>query len=126
MERSLDTLVALVGILKAGGAYLSLEPTYPPRRLEFMLEDARVTVIVTTDELAPIFSEFQGRLVLLERDAPAISAEKTDTPLADVTASHLAYVTYTSGSTGTPKGVEIPPPGSKSSGAGRRLREAQP
>jgi amino acid adenylation domain-containing protein len=108
VSRSLDTLVALLGILKAGGAYLSLEPTYPQRRLVFMLEDAKVPVIVTTGELAATFPGFRGRLVLLDRDAGTISGETTAAPISGVTASHLAYITYTSGSTGTPKGVEIP------------------
>jgi amino acid adenylation domain-containing protein len=108
MERSLDVLVSLLGILKAGGAYLSLEPTFPQRRLAFMLEDAKVPVIVTTAKFATSFPGFEGRLVLLDREAEAIARETTIAPQCSVSALHLAYVTYTSGSTGVPKGVEIP------------------
>ena len=46
-ERSLEMVVGLLGILKAGGAYLPLDPDYPKERLAFMLEDARVSVLLT-------------------------------------------------------------------------------
>ena len=46
MERSLDLVVAMLGILKAGGAYVPLDPSYPRERLEFMLVDTRMRVLV--------------------------------------------------------------------------------
>ncbi|MBW4496132.1 MAG: AMP-binding protein [Oscillatoria princeps RMCB-10] len=46
-ERSLEMVVGILGILKAGGAYVPLDPEYPQERLAFMLEDARVPVLLS-------------------------------------------------------------------------------
>ena len=48
LERSLETLVALLGVLKAGGVYLPLETAYPRERIAFILNDAQVPLLVTT------------------------------------------------------------------------------
>src|SRR5258705_7148604 len=37
LERSLETIVGLLGILKAGGAYVPLDPSYPDERLSFLI-----------------------------------------------------------------------------------------
>ena len=41
-------VTGLLGILKAGGAYLPLDPSYPPERVAFMLQDAGAAVVLTT------------------------------------------------------------------------------
>lgn len=107
MERSSAMVAGLLGILKAGGAYVPLDPTYPPERLQFMLEDAQVSVLLTqqrwTDQLG-----HGVKVVCLERDWEAIAQESEENPVNRTTADNLAYVVYTSGSTGTPKGVAVP------------------
>ncbi len=62
MERSLELAVGLLGILKAGGAYVPLDPTYPQERIAFMIEDAQVSVLLTTQEqrTKPVLSEVEG------------------------------------------------------------------
>ncbi len=47
LTRSVGMVAALLGVMKAGGAYVPLDPAYPAERLAFMLEDARVPVLVT-------------------------------------------------------------------------------
>lgn len=102
-DRSVALVVGMVGILKAGGVYVPLDPTYPPDRLAWMVEDAGVVAIVGAAE------EARARFPKL----PAIDPEQVTLPtevLPPVTraASDPSYVIYTSGSTGTPKGVVVP------------------
>ena len=49
LERSLEMVVAMLGILKAGGAYVPLDPSYPAARLAFMLEDAKVSLLIAQE-----------------------------------------------------------------------------
>ena len=67
VERSLEMVVGILGILKAGGAYLPLDPTYPPERLAFMLEDAAVPVLLTQAHLLDNLPPTQAHLLCLDR-----------------------------------------------------------
>ncbi|MEO6165513.1 MAG: amino acid adenylation domain-containing protein [Candidatus Binatia bacterium] len=108
MERSIEMVIAVLAILKAGGAYLPLDPGYPKERLDFMLQDATVGVILTQQRLLGRLPEFSGVLFCLDED-PDFIATQSDKNLAPrENSENLAYVIYTSGSTGTPKGVSIP------------------
>lgn len=107
VERSLAMLVGLLGILKAGGAYLPLDPTYPKDRVAYMLQDARVPVLLTQQSLLKDLPASQAHVLCLDRDWPMIARESTDAPGVTVTPDALAYVIYTSGSTGRPKGVMV-------------------
>jgi amino acid adenylation domain-containing protein len=100
-------MVGLLGILKAGGAYVPLDPQYPKERLAFMLEDAKVGVLVTQEGLLEKLPQSQGGVVSLDGDWGEISQESGENPGGEVNGENLAYVIYTSGSTGLPKGVAV-------------------
>ncbi len=107
VERSLEMLVGLLGILKAGGAYVPLDPEYPQERLQFMLEDAQLSVLLTQQHLLEKLPEYQVQLVCLDTGWQSI-AQSSDADLVNsISSENLAYVIYTSGSTGQPKGVMI-------------------
>jgi natural product biosynthesis luciferase-like monooxygenase protein len=100
-------MVGLRAILKAGGAYVPLDPTYPADRLHYMLEDARVSVVVSKTRLAASISKSQTQVVCLDSGWEAIAKESEQNLDSAVTSDNLAYVIYTSGSTGKPKGVMV-------------------
>src|SRR5438128_175404 len=107
VERSLEMAVGILGILKSGAAYLPLDPDYPKERLAFMLADARPSIVLTTSGLAQQLSEADSRIVLLDKDQPAIARCSAGNLSGVPQPGDLAYVIYTSGSTGKPKGVMI-------------------
>jgi amino acid adenylation domain-containing protein len=102
-DRSPALMVAMLGILKAGGAYLPLDPSFPRDRVEFMLADSEVTVVVTEPEFAGDFAGLDVTLMVVDDEL----GELDDAPASGATAETLAYLMYTSGSTGQPKGVPI-------------------
>ncbi|MCP3059808.1 non-ribosomal peptide synthase/polyketide synthase [Myxococcus sp. K38C18041901] len=104
-ERSLELVVSLLGVLKAGAAYVPLDPSYPRERLEYMLEDAAPTVLLTQQHLLPSLPGRVPTRVCLDADAEALRRERTETPPVEVEGDGLAYIIYTSGSTGRPKGA---------------------
>ena len=93
-ERSVDVVVGVLGILKAGGAYVPLDPAYPRERVEFMLEDSGVGVVVTEPGFAADFGVAGVELVYLD------GGEASSGPVSGVGPESLAYVIYTSGSNG--------------------------
>ena len=110
LPRSMNVYVALLGILKSGGAYVPLDAEYPADRVAYILNDCGIEIVITTTDCANRLGDFQGIVVLIDRDWPEISLSPTTRlPTAGVQTlpNHLCYVIYTSGSTGKPKGVQI-------------------
>ena len=105
VERSLVTVVGLLGILKAGGAFVPLDPEYPKERLAFKLEDAGSPVLLTQAHLTASLPALHSRIVRLDADWPLIAERSADYVASFARAEHLAYMIYTSGSTGRPKGA---------------------
>lgn len=105
MERSTELVVSLLAVLKAGGAYLPLDPGYPPSRLEFMLEDADVPVLLTQRDLLSWLPVGRAVVLCASELAEELQREPVEAPPVEVAGEDLAYVIYTSGSTGRPKGV---------------------
>ena len=107
LQRSLDMIIGILGILKAGGAYVPLDPNYPSNRLQFLIEDASIDILLSQKSLLNQLPSKIATILCLDRANPIGEQQKTNT-LSKVNSSNLAYVIYTSGSTGKPKGVEIP------------------
>lgn len=109
MERSMDMVIAIWAILKAGAAYLPLNPELPENRLNFMIEDASVRIVLSNNLTAKNFN-LNSKLVCLNdsevsTELATYSIENLD--IFNITPENLAYVIYTSGSTGKPKGVMV-------------------
>ncbi|MGY1923085.1 AMP-binding protein, partial [Pseudomonas tolaasii] len=97
-------VVGLLAILKAGGAYVPFDPEYPQERLQYMIEDSGIGLLLTQQALVSQLPVPQGlqTLVLDQLDSTGFSSEN---PAVPVSRENLAYVIYTSGSTGKPKGA---------------------
>jgi amino acid adenylation domain-containing protein len=105
VERSMEMVIGMLAILKAGGAYVPMDPGYPTLRLQAMVEDASISILITQNSLAERFAGCQIEILRADSDWPAIATEDRHEPIAPVSPDNLAYVIYTSGSTGKPKGV---------------------
>ncbi len=106
VERSVEMIVALLGILKAGGAFMPLDPSYPQERIEFMVADAGLSILLTQEHLRDRIPTRPGFTSLcLDGDWLSIAKLSHENPEVPVAPENLAYAIYTSGSTGQPKGV---------------------
>ena len=103
-DRSFAMVVAMMGILKAGGAYLPLDQRYPSARLEWMMQDLGVTLLVTQ---AALSGALQGPDTIIVVDPEIEPGTPGRNPEVSLHSDNLAYVIYTSGSTGVPKGVLV-------------------
>ncbi|MDG2659088.1 AMP-binding protein, partial [Vibrio parahaemolyticus] len=101
---SFDLLIGMLGILKAGGAYVPIDPQYPDSRIEYMLKDSAVPLLLTQSVLKERIDSYSGKVIYLDK---GMEGERTTNPPSVAEGHHLAYMIYTSGSTGEPKGVLI-------------------
>ncbi|MHC3475579.1 amino acid adenylation domain-containing protein, partial [Streptomyces sp. 7R007] len=104
-----EMLVSVLAVWKAGGAFLPLDPVYPVERLEFMLADSGVVVVLGSEELLGDLPVGAARVVAVDDAVTAgvVSGMPSAVPDVAVLADQLAYVMYTSGSSGRPKGVGV-------------------
>lgn len=111
LDRSEQIVICILAILKAGGAYVPMDPNAPDARNHFIMQDAQLKVVLTTEHhydkltslvpnltvLAVNHADLQNNLQHYAKDNLFIKAAPHD----------LAYVIYTSGTTGNPKGTLI-------------------
>jgi amino acid adenylation domain-containing protein len=107
MERSVEMVIALLAILKAGGAYVPIDPAYPQERLAYMIDDARLPLLLTQQSLVENVSDHAALVICFDSLNEIIAQEPTENPRLESTSDNLAYVIYTSGSTGRPKGAML-------------------
>ncbi|NBI31018.1 non-ribosomal peptide synthetase [Chengkuizengella marina] len=106
VERSLDMIIGVLGILKAGAAYVPIDPDYPQKRIQYLLQHSNTSVLLTQHRMQSNLTDIESMVVCIEDvlqqlDLPIHNLELPYDP------EQLIYVLYTSGSTGNPKGVMV-------------------
>ncbi|MGC2837237.1 non-ribosomal peptide synthetase DhbF [Bacillus subtilis] len=110
LPRSPEMVALMLGVLKTGAAYLPLDPEFPADRISYMLEDAKPSCIITTEEIAASLPDNLAVPELVLDQAVTqeiIKRYSPENPDVSVSLDHPAYIIYTSGSTGRPKGVVV-------------------
>ena len=105
VERSIEAIVSMLATHAAGAAFLPLEVNSPEDRRIYMLEDARVRLVLMGGA-EDLDTDVQKLRVDQELDS-RFKSSLEELPSNPTPADGLAYVIYTSGSTGKPKGVCI-------------------
>ena len=105
INRSLDMIIGILAILKAGGTYVPLDSSYPKKRLKFIIEDTKLSIIVTNKLFDNEDFSFQSQVININDNHVLISKLNSENILSSSLFNDLMCVIYTSGSTGTPKGV---------------------
>lgn len=108
LQRSFELVIGLHAITRAGGAYVPLDPSYPAERLNYILESADVSILLTDSETLPQWPvNPQCQYVALNQAEilKQINEQSTEAPVVNWQADQSLYVIFTSGSTGLPKGV---------------------
>ncbi|NOQ25911.1 MAG: amino acid adenylation domain-containing protein, partial [Bacteroidales bacterium] len=102
--RTSEMIIGILGILKTGGAYVPIDPAYPKERVNQLIEDSGINILLSTEAI-----DFECNLSggIINISDLEIKESSTDLSLPSISSSNIAYVMYTSGSTGTPKGVVI-------------------
>ncbi|KAL8972019.1 MAG: hypothetical protein Q9183_000775, partial [Haloplaca sp. 2 TL-2023] len=105
LDKSVETIVAILGVLKAGAAYVPLSPDNPVDRNKFIVRDVGGQLILTQDSYLGFAETLKAQTVSV---SSVLALEATLGPTS-VEQNHeeIAYVIYTSGSTGNPKGVQV-------------------
>ena len=117
LERSPELIISLLAVQKAGGTYIPLDPNYPQARLNYIVEDSQLTVLLTQIKYQEKFTNNDLTIINLDRSllpapcSPASTAPPLPAPCPSASSTphpkNLAYIIYTSGSTGKPKGTMI-------------------
>ncbi len=105
VDRSPEMIVGLLAILKAGGAYVPLSQLFPRQRLQFIIRDASMSLLLTQSHLESLLPDTGINTISLDNWRP--DDISVNNPISNIKPTDLAYVIYTSGSTGRPKGVLI-------------------
>ena len=105
LDKSVETVVAILGVMKAGAGYVPLAPDNPVDRNVFIIRDVGGQVILTQDHYLAFSQYIKSQTVSI---SSVLASDDELPPVAvEQSSEDIAYVIYTSGSTGNPKGVKV-------------------
>ena len=110
-------VVSLVAVLWRGLAFVPLDPSYPPSRLQLILEDSEAEILISQREILESLSILSQNVTTMASFLIDSSGALEETPekvdanwesaMSAAASACKAYIIYTSGSTGVPKGVMV-------------------
>lgn len=108
VSRSINLVTVMLAVLKLGAAYVPIDPSFPAKRIDQMIEDANCKLILLSDGLLAegAFARWKDLCLSVEMATKSSITDATNLG-TEIKPQELAYIIYTSGSTGRPKGVEI-------------------
>lgn len=104
LDNSIETIIGILAILKSGCAYVPIDPKYPEERIEYILNDCGIQIILTN---TLFINKLKNDYLMINLEEEELYSSKSDFTCKKVHQKDTAYIIYTSGSTGKPKGVEI-------------------
>lgn len=107
LKKSWQSVVATLAVLKTGAAYLPIDPDYPKSRIDYIVENSAIDLLISAKDLANVWQGLNLPVVDVISAAAEVAEYSAHNPIAELSPQDLAYVIYTSGSTGNPKGVMI-------------------
>lgn len=111
-EKSMWTIVSILGVMKAGAAFLLLDPSHPSERLRKIVEEVNSDIILCSSRHATKATPLAAKTIMVDcaffMQIRQQSTKELTNTLPEVTPDAIMYVFYTSGSTGTPKGHRTP------------------
>lgn len=106
LDRDAGIPISLLAVLKCGAVYVPFDPDFPDDRLNFMIADADLSVIITNKSNANRF-QLSGTTVFIESVKEKVGLLSPENISVNISCKDGAYILYTSGSTGKPKGVVV-------------------
>lgn len=108
LKEGVSQIAAILGVLKCGAAYIPIDCTYPKDRIEYMAENSKCALVITTEPHSALVPEHTQVLIISDDTVREASKHESSFVLpSGLNGSLEAYIIYTSGSTGNPKGVVI-------------------
>ncbi|MBO5413147.1 MAG: amino acid adenylation domain-containing protein [Clostridia bacterium] len=106
LDKSLESIIAILGTLKCGATYMPIDINYPNKRIDFMINDSNSKFILTSCQLQHKLNN-AFNVICIDLSNGEIYNNFVDNISTTANSDSLAYIMYTSGSTGTPKGVMV-------------------
>lgn len=107
VSRSIEAIIGIVGIIKSDGVVVPLDPSLPLLRLQHIISEAQVALVLSSQQTKIILSDIMESQIILDDLPQQIKRYSTGNLSYNSMQHDIGYILYTSGSTGTPKGILI-------------------
>jgi amino acid adenylation domain-containing protein len=108
LDRSENMIVSILGVLKSGAAYVPISLEYPIERIDYIVKDSGVKVVIL-NEIYKSKIEITTSCIVIDSNETIkiLESQKCTDTKTTLRPNNLAYMIYTSGTTGKPKGVMV-------------------
>ena len=104
MNRSIEMMESIFGIVKAGGAYMPLDKNEPEDRLNVLISDSNISILIADTD---VDFHIPDQIERIDVNCDEINQQSCSNIVHITNPDDIIYSIYTSGSTGIPKGVLI-------------------